>query len=139
MVLAYVLYGNDVLKRIFKLGKYEKVNENSITQINNKISGIKIISNEENKEKEIENQKEREKFEGLGNNRNNKNNILNPLYGSAVNPIQLFNKAGGNKYGKVQLNPLGSNNMNINNNMNIPPPLIPNKKYKLASIKENDY
>ena len=87
------------------------------------------------------NQKEREKFEGLGNNRiNNKNNILNPLYGSAANPIQLFNKAGANKYGKVQLNPLGSNNMNmnINNNLNLPPTLMPNKKYKLASIKENN-
>ena len=60
MVLAYVLYGNDVLKRIFKLGKYEKVNENSITEINNKNSEIKILS-EEKKENEIENQNENNK------------------------------------------------------------------------------
>ena len=86
------------------------------------------------------NQKEREKFEALANRRNSKN--INPLYDSMANPMQLLNKLGNNKYGKVQLNPLGGNinlnninNMNSNlNNLNMPPPLIPNKKYKLAQI-----
>ena len=57
------------------------------------------------------------------------------------NNKQLLNKLGNNKYGKIQLSPLGSNNLNnINNfnnnigNMNMPPPLISNKKYKLAKI-----
>ena len=86
------------------------------------------------------NQKEREKFEALANRRNSKN--INPLYDNMANPMQLLNKLGNNKYGKVQLNPLGGNinlnninNMNSNlNNINMPPPLIPNKKYKLAQI-----
>ena len=84
------------------------------------------------------NQKEREKFEALANRRNSK--AINPLYGSMANPKQLLNKIG-NKHGKVQLNPLASNanlnNMNnLNNlgNMNLPPPLIGGKKYKLAQI-----
>jgi hypothetical protein len=83
------------------------------------------------------NQKEREKFEGLGNNRNNKA-FLNPLYGSAANPIQLFNKAAGNKHTKIQLNPLGSN-QNLNSNINLPQTFAPNKKYKLAQIQEKEY
>ena len=84
------------------------------------------------------NQKEREKFEALANRRNSK--AINPLYGSMANPKQLLNKIG-NKHGKVQLNPLASNvnlnNMNHLNNlgdMNLPPPLIGGKKYKLAQI-----
>ena len=84
------------------------------------------------------NQKEREKFEALANRKNSK--AINPLYGSMANPKQLLNKIG-NKHGKVQLNPLASNanlnNMNnLNNlgNMNLPPPLIGGKKYKLAQI-----
>ena len=51
--------------------------------------------------------------------------------------MQLLNKLGNNKYGKIQLNPLGSNNLNNYNNMNnmnLPPPLVGNKKYKLAKI-----
>ena len=86
------------------------------------------------------NQKERERFEALANKRNSKN--INPLLVSMGNK-QLLNKIGNNKYGKIQLSPLGGNNNlnNINNfqnnnlgNMNMPPPLIPNKKYKLAQI-----
>ena len=73
----------------------------------------------------------------MANNRNNKA-YLNPLSGSAVNPIQLFNKAALNKHTKIQLNPLGSN-QNMNSNINLPANLIPNKKYKLAQIKEKEY
>ena len=87
------------------------------------------------------NQKEREKFEMLSNNNIKNKNFLNPLYGSASNPVQLFNK-GGNKYGKVQLNPLGSNNnlpiKNDNSNYMPPMPLLGGKKYKLAQIQEKE-
>ena len=38
------------------------------------------------------NQKEREKFENLISNNKNNKGLLNPLYGSSSNPIQLFNK-----------------------------------------------
>ncbi len=90
------------------------------------------------------NQKEREKFEGLSNGGLNKQ-LLNPMFVSASNPSKLF--SNGNKHGKVILNPLGANNGNklevsfkatveINNRM---PPIIGNKKIKLAQIQEKDY
>ena len=59
MLLAYILYGNDVLKRMFKFGKYESVDENSNIGIyNKKNSEIKVILNEEKKENENEKEKE---------------------------------------------------------------------------------
>ena len=124
MVLAYVLYGNDVLKRIFKLGKYEKVNENSITQINNKISGIKIISNEENKEKEIENQKENE-------NENERDIISqNKMIDSKIDKNE-----GSSKYSKIEDNKdsiQSNDNVNIlsNNNIN-------SNKIDVSNIENN--
>jgi histone acetyltransferase len=124
MVLAYVLYGNDVLKRIFKLGKYEKVNENSITQINNKISGIKIISNEENKEKEIENQKENE-------NENERDIISqNKMIDSKIDKNE-----GSLKYSKIEDNKdsiQSNDNVNIlsNNNIN-------SNKIDVSNIENN--
>ena len=114
-----------------------------IPALRNSIIGQKYLINQPNENernninKILMNQKEREKFEGLANNRNNKA-YLNPLSGSAVNPIQLFNKAALNKHTKIQLNPLGSN-QNMNSNINLPANLIPNKKYKLAQIKEKEY
>ena len=125
-----------------------------IPALRNPIANQKIIVNPNPNEDErnninkiLMNQKEREKFESLSNNNIIRNkNFLNPLYGSASNPVQLFNK-GGNKYGKVQLNPLGSNNNlgnlnNLNKNENgnfMPPmPLLGNKKYKLAQIQEKE-
>ena len=114
-----------------------------IPALRNSIIGQKYLINQPNENernninKILMNQKEREKFEGLSNNRNNKA-YLNPLSGSAVNPIQLFNKAALNKHAKIQLNPLGSN-QNMNSNSNLPANLIPNKKYKLAQIKEKEY
>jgi hypothetical protein len=114
-----------------------------IPALRNPVVGPKFVLNQPNEEernninKILMNQKEREKFEGLGNNRNNKA-FLNPLYGSAANPIQLFNKAAGNKHTKIQLNPLGSN-QNLNSNINLPPTFAPNKKYKLAQIQEKEY
>ena len=89
------------------------------------------------------NQKEREKYEGLTNGGGN-NQLLNPLYVSASNPSNLF--LSGNKHKKVMLNPLGSNGnklevsfkatVEINNKM---PPIIGNKKLKLAQIQEKEY
>ena len=89
------------------------------------------------------NQKEREKYEGLTNGGAN-NQLLNPLYVSASNPSNLF--LSGNKHKKVMLNPLGSNGnklevsfkatVEINNKM---PPIIGNKKLKLAQIQEKEY
>ena len=114
-----------------------------IPALRNPVVGPKFVLNQPNEEernninKILMNQKEREKFEGLGNNRNN-NAFLNPLYGSAANPIQLFNKGAGNKHTKIQLNPLGSN-QNLNSNINLPQTFAPNKKYKLAQIQEKEY
>ena len=83
--------------------------------------------------------KEREKYEALNNAGGIRNKpFLNPMYVSASNPIQLK----GNKFGKVMLNPLGNNNTNklevafkstVDMN-NLIPPLIGNKKIKLAKI-----
>ena len=118
-----------------------------IPPLRNPIANQKVFSDPNDEERNninkiLMNQKEREKFEMLSNNNKNKN-LLNPLYGSASNPIQMFNK-GGNKYGKIQLNPLASNN-NVfnkiesgNNNLMPPMPLLGNKKYKLAQIQENE-
>jgi len=107
----------------------------------------KIFLNQPNEDernninKILMNQKEREKFENLISNNKNNKGLLNPLYGSSSNPIQLFNKAAQiNKYGKIQLNPLNSNaNLSNINSINAPPPLLPNKKYKLAQIQVKDY
>ena len=88
------------------------------------------------------NEKERKKFEELTNGANGNKSYLNPMYISANNPGQIYNK--GNKHGKVVLNPLGNNNPNkfevsikatveINNRM---PPIIGNKKIKLSQIQE---
>ena len=88
------------------------------------------------------NEKERKKFEELGNGGNSNKTYLNPMFVSATNPGQVFGK--GNKHGKLVLNPLGNNNPNklevskkatveINNRM---PPIIGNKKIKLQQIKE---
>ena len=106
---------------------YNKQNEENLDEANN----IKRI---------LMNQKEREKFEELGNGYNGNQNY-NPMYISAANPSQFFNK--GNKHGKIMLNPLGTNNpklevsfkatVAINNRM---PPIIGNKKIKLAQIQE---
>ena len=85
------------------------------------------------------NEKERKKFEELGNGGYSYKTYLNPMFVSATNPGQVFGK--GNKHGKLVLNPLGNNNPNklevskkatveINNRM---PPIIGNKKIKLAS------
>ena len=115
---------NSVVNQKFLLNNNNKPNEEELNNIN------KILMN----------QKERERFEALANKRNSKK--INPLLVSMGNK-QLLNKIGNNKYGKIQLSPLGGNNNlnNINNfqnnnlgNMNMPPPLIPNKKYKLAQI-----
>ena len=118
-----------------------------IPPLRNPIANQKVFSNPNDEERNninkiLMNQKEREKFEMLSNNNKNKN-LLNPLYGSASNPIQMFNK-GGNKYGKIQLNPLASNN-NVfnkiesgNNNLMPPMPLLGNKKYKLGQIQEKE-
>ena len=112
-----------------------------VPALRNSIVTQKIVFNQPNEDernkinKILMNQKEREKFESLANRRNSK--AINPLYGSSSNPMQLLNKLGNNKYGKIQLNPLGSNNLNNYNNMNnmnLPPPLVGNKKYKLAKI-----
>lgn len=70
-----------------------------------------------------------------------KKQFLNPMNASATNPIQMAPKL--NKFGKIMLNPLGNNNSNkleisfkapveINNNRM--PPIIGNKKIKLAHI-----
>ena len=106
---------------------YNRANEQ-----NNEANNIKRI---------LMNQKEREKFEGLSNGLNGNQNYMNPMYISASNPSQLFNK--GNKHGKIMLNPLGNNpsklevsikaTVEINNRM---PPIIGNKKIKLAQIQE---
>ena len=109
-----------------------------VPALRNSIVTQKIVFNQPNEDernkinKILMNQKEREKFESLANKRNSKA-YLNPLYGSAADPIQLFNKAALNKHAKIQLNPLGSN-QNMNSNINLPPTLVPNKKYKLAKI-----
>ena len=114
-----------------------------VPALRNPIIGQKFLINQPNEDernkinKILMNQKEREKFEGLANKRNSKA-YLNPLYGSAVNPMQLLNKANLNKHTKIQLNPLGSN-QNLNSNINLPANLIPNKKYKLAKIQEKEY
>ena len=89
-------------------------------------------------------QKEREKYEGLTNGGMN-NPLLNPMYVSASNPNSLF--SNGNRHKKVVLNPLGSNGnklevsfkatVEINNNKM--PPIMGNKKLKLAQIQEKDY
>ena len=114
---------NPVINQNFLMNNNNKPNEEELNNIN----------------KLLMNQKERERYEALANRRNSKS--INPLYGSMSNNKQLLNKLGNNKYGKIQLSPLGSNNLNnINNfnnnigNMNMPPPLISNKKYKLAKI-----
>ena len=58
----------------------------------------KIFLNQPNEDernninKILMNQKEREKFENLISNNKNNKGLLNPLYGSSSNPIQLFNK-----------------------------------------------
>ena len=114
---------NPVINQKFLMNNNNEPNEEELNNVN----------------KLLMNQKERERYEALANRRNSKS--INPLYGSMSNNKQLLNKLGNNKYGKIQLSPLGSNNLNnINNfnnnigNMNIPPPLISNKKYKLAKI-----
>ena len=90
------------------------------------------------------NEKERKKFEELSNGGRNNKTHLNPMFVSASNMNQFQYK--GNKVGgKVILNPLGNNNLNpnklevsfkatveINNKM---PPIIGNKKIKLAQIQ----
>jgi hypothetical protein len=111
---------NPVINQKFLMNNNNKPNEEELNNVN----------------KLLMNQKERERYEALANRRNSKS--INPLYGSMSNNKQLLNKLGNNKYGKIQLSPLGSNNLNnINNNignMNMPPPLMSNKKYKLAKI-----
>ena len=114
---------NPVINQKFLMNNNNEPNEEELNNVN----------------KLLMNQKERERYEALANRRNSKS--INPLYGSMSNNKQLLNKLGNNKYGKIQLSPLGSNNLNnINNfnnnigNMNMPPPLISNKKYKLAKI-----
>ena len=85
------------------------------------------------------NQKEREKFEGLGNGGIGNKVILNPINPmvvSAANPGQIFSK--GNK---ITLNPLGNNHkkessFKTSSDNNKMPPIMGNKKIKLAQIKE---
>ena len=141
MVLAYVLYGNDVLKKMLKLGKYEKINENSNTEINNKNSEIKIL-NEEKKEneKEFENQNEKEKEifsqnkmidskmdknEGslkLSKIENNKDSIqsndnVNIMSNNNINENKIeFSNIENNKKENANNSILISENNNINNN-----------------------
>ena len=77
------------------------------------------------------NKKEREKFEELCSGKLNTNIAGyggNPLFMSAANN-QMFKK--GKQYGKVFLNPLS--------NANAPPPIIGNKKLKLAQIRESNF
>ena len=104
---------------------YNKVNESKGDEANN-------IN------KYLMSKKEREKFEALSNGGVMRNKPhLNPMYVSASNPVQLK----GHKFGKIMLNPLGNNNtklevafkstVDINNRM---PPIIGNKKIKLAKI-----
>ena len=118
----------------------KRQSKSHIPALRNPMVSQKFMMNQPNEDernninKILMNQKEREKFESLANKRNSKA-YLNPLYGSAANPIQLFNKAALNKHAKIQLNPLGSN-QNMNSNINLPPTLVPNKKYKLAQIQE---
>ena len=107
---------------------YNQVNEPKVDELSN-INKI------------LMSKKEREKYEGLTNGGMRNKQLLNPMYVSATNPIQMGPKL--NKFGKIMLNPLGNNNSNklevsfkatveINNNRM--PPLIGNKKIKLAHI-----
>ncbi len=106
----------------------------------------KIMYNKNNDEERnninriLMNQREREIYEGINNGGKNKK-IANPMLSSAANTNQIYSKA--NRYGKVLLNPLLNNNGNklevsfkatvkINNNRM--PPIIGNKKIKLAQI-----
>ena len=107
MILAYALYGNDVLKRMFKFGKYERANENSNTEIYNKNSEIKIILNEE-KNENIQKEKEKEVFQ-------------NKMSDSKLdkNEGSLFKESKIDKKDSIQSNDninIISNNLNNNNN-----------------------
>ena len=88
--------------------------------------------------------KEREKFEGLTNGGMGNKNLLSPMFVSASKSNQIYQK--NNKLGKLILNPLENNNTNkfevsikatleINNKM---PPIIGNKKIKLAHIGDKE-
>ena len=88
------------------------------------------------------NQKEREKFEGLGKEGVGNKVVLdpiNPMFVSAANPGQMVSK--GNK---IILNPLGNNNKKESNfklkpdTNNKMPPILGNKKIKLLQIKDKN-
>ena len=106
----------------------------------------KIYSNKNNNDelnninRILMNKREREIYEGISNGGMNKK-LLNPMISSAANTNQILSK--GNKYGKVMLNPLGNNKGNklevsfkatVEINNNGMPPIIGNKKIKLAKI-----
>ena len=110
---------------------YNKIGDTNIDETNN-INRILMT------------QKEREKFEELTNGGVGNKQTLNPMFVSASKSNQIYPK--NNKLGKLILNPLENNTnkyevsfkatLDINNRM---PPIIGNKKIKLAHIGDKEY